>query len=128
MNLAVKQAPMRVDRSVSEVLETVGWETAQLHHAAVRLQTMAGDLIDRAGLPSDDPLIEEAQALDALAQKLDALSGFLARLALAAPSGWRLDIADAVAPVFLADLAKRLCLEHVPEDDCTAPTGDFELF
>jgi len=128
MSLAVKQEPPEIDRGVAEVLEAVGRETDQLHLAAVRLQAMAGELIDRAKLPADDPLIEEAQALDALAQKLDALTGFLARLAVAAPPHWRLDIADAVGPVFLADLAKRLCREHPPEDDTYSPSGDFELF
>jgi hypothetical protein len=128
MNLAVKQEPPEVERSVAEVLDAVSRETLALHHAAVALQTMAGDLIDRARLDPHDPLLEEAQALDALAQKLDALSGFLERLARAAPPGWRLDIAHAIEPVFLADLAKRLCREYSPEEDPLAQSGDFELF
>lgn len=127
MNLALKQAP-EIDRAVADVLEAVGRETGELHLAAVRLQTMAGELIDRARLPAHHPLIEDAQGLDALAQKLDALTGFIERLAAIAPQGWRLDIADAVEPVFLADLAKRLCREHPPEDDSCAASGDFELF
>jgi hypothetical protein len=128
MNLALKQDTPELERTMAEVLEAVSRETGELHHAAMRLQTMAGELIDRAGLLASDPLIEEAQALDALAQKLDALTGFLERLAVTAPQPWRLDIADAVGPVFLADLAKRLCREHNPEDDSFAPSGDFELF
>jgi hypothetical protein len=128
MNLAVKQEPPEVERSVAEVLDAVSRETLALHHAAVALQTMAGDLIDRARLDPHDPLLEEAQALDALAQKLDALTGFLERLARAAPPGWRLDIAHAIEPVFLADLAKRLCREYPPEEDPLAQSGDFELF
>jgi hypothetical protein len=128
MNLAIKQEPPEVDRAIGEVLDAVGRETAALHLAAVRLQAMAGELIDRASLPAHDPLIEEAQSLDALAQKLDALTGFLERLAAAAPARWRLDITGAVGPVFLADLAKRLCREHSPEDAPLAPSGDFELF
>ena len=128
MGLAVKQQSEAIDRPFGEVLEAVSRETGSLHHAAVRLQVMAGDLIDRARLEPHDPLIEEAQSLDALAQKLDALTGFIERLAAAAPASWRLDIADAVAPVFLADLAKRLCREHAPEEDPLAPPGDFELF
>ena len=128
MNLAVKQHPPEVDRGMADVLDAVGRETGELHLAAVRLQAMAGELIDRASLPAQHPLIEEAQALDALAQKLDALTGFLERLSVAAPQRWRLDIADAVGPVFLADLAKRLCREHAPEDAPLAPSGDFELF
>jgi hypothetical protein len=129
MNLAVKQEedPV-VDRAMGEVLDAVSRETLALHHAAVALQTMAGDLLDRARVEPHDPLMEEAQALDALAQKLDALSGFLERLARAAPPGWRLDIAHAIEPVFLADLAKRLCREYPPEEDPLAQSGDFELF
>ncbi|MGZ3272785.1 MAG: hypothetical protein ACXU82_05910 [Caulobacteraceae bacterium] len=128
MNLAVKQEQPAIDRALAEVLETVSRETSALHSSAVALQTMAGELIDRAKLEPHDPLIEEAQALDAMAQKLDALTGFLDRLARSAPSGWRLDIAHAIEPVFLADLAKRLCREYSPEEDPSAPSGDFELF
>jgi hypothetical protein len=128
MNLAVKDAPEEIERAVADVLEAVSRETGELHLAAVRLQSMAGELIERARLAAHHPLIEEAQGLDAMAQKLDALSGFLERLATATPQGWRLDIADAVQPVFLADLAKRLCREHPPEDDSYAASGDFELF
>jgi hypothetical protein len=128
MNLALKQEPPQIDRAIAEVLEAISLETSALHLAAVTLQTMAGDLIDRAKLDPHDPLIEEAQALDALAQKLDALTGFLDRLARAAPPGWRLDISHAIEPVFLADLAKRLCRELSPEDDVLAQSGDFELF
>ena len=129
MNLAVKQdQDPAIDRAIAEVLEAVSRETEALHLSAVALQTMAGDLIDRAKLAPNDPLIEEAQSLDALAQKLDALTGFLDRLARSAPPGWRLDIAHAIEPVFLADLAKRLCRELSPEDDVLAQSGDFELF
>lgn len=128
MSLAAKHEEPPIDRAIAEVLEAVSRETASLHHAAVTLQTMAGDLIERAQLEPHDPLIEEAQALDALAQKLDALTGFLDRLARSAPPSWRLDIAHAIEPVFLADLAKRLCRELSPEDDVLAQSGDFELF
>jgi hypothetical protein len=128
MNLAVKQEPPALDRSIAEVLETVSRETSALHHAAMALQSMAGELIDRARVEPHDPLMEEAQALDALAQKLDALTGFLDRLARSAPPGWRMDIAHAIEPVFLADLAKRLCREYPPEEDPLAQSGDFELF
>jgi hypothetical protein len=128
MTLAAHRQAPAVDRAIGEVLEAVGRETSALHHAAMALQTMAGDLIDRARLEPHDPLIEEAQALDALAQKLDALSGFLERLARTAPADWRLDIAHAIEPVFLADLAKRLCREHSPEEDPLSQSGDFELF
>lgn len=128
MNLALKQEPPQIDRAIAEVLEAVSLETSTLHLAAVALQTMAGDLIERAKLAPHDPLIEDAQALDALAQKLDALTGFLDRLARAAPPGWRLDIAHAIEPVFLADLAKRLCRELSPEDDVLAQSGDLDLF
>ena len=128
MNLAIKQEPPALDRGIAEVLDAVSRETVALHHAAVTLQTMAGELIDRARVEPHDPLMEEAQALDALAQKLDALSGFLERLARAAPPGWRLDISHAIEPVFLADLAKRLCREYPPEEDPLTQSGDFELF
>ncbi len=90
--------PPVIDRSIAEVLEAVGRETGDLRGTAERLQHMAGELIDRA------------------------------RLAAAAPDAWRLDIADAVAPVFLADLAKRLCREHSHDAGPETVSGDCELF
>ena len=117
-----------IDRSIADVLEALSRETYTLQQSAEHLQGMAGALIERARLPAHDPLIEEAQALDALAQKLDALTGFLLRLSETAPPAWRLDITGAIGPVFLADLAKRLCREHSPEEATHAPPGDFELF
>ena len=128
MEPALKQAPKEIDRAVADVLEAVGRETAELHVAAVRLQAMAGELIERSRVPPHPPMIEAAQRLDSLAQTLAALTGFLERLAVTTPQAWRLDIADAIGPVFLADLAKRLCREHAPEDDSDAVSGDFELF
>lgn len=127
MSAAAQQPPV-MDRSIAEVLDGIGRETWDLHLAAVKLQTLAGELIDRARLAANDPLIEEAQALDALAQKLDALTGYLDRLSQSAPDGWRLDIGRALEPVFLADLAKRLCRQQSAEDESLAPAGDFELF
>jgi hypothetical protein len=128
MRPALKPQGPAIDRSIADVLEALSRETHTLQRSAEHLQGMAGILIERARLPASDPLIEEAQALDALAQKLDALTGFMLRLSETAPAGWRLDIAGAVEPVFLADLAKRLCREHNPEEANHAPSGDFELF
>ena len=128
MSVALKPEDLAIDRSIADVLEALSRETSALQRSAEHLQGMAGALIERARLPAHDPLIEEAQALDALAQKLDALTGFLQRLSETAPAGWRMDIAHAVEPVFLADLAKRLCREHSPEEANHAPSGDFELF
>lgn len=128
MRPALKPESPAVDRSIAEVLEALSRETHALQRSAEHLQGMAGALIERARLPANDPLIEEAQALDALVQKLDALTGFMQRLSETAPAGWRLDIAGAVEPVLLADLAKRLCREHSPEEANHAPSGDFELF
>ena len=127
---ARKPAAPDLDRSVSGVMQAVAREARDLHGSAERLQAMAGVLIERAQVEANDPLVEEAQALDALAQKLDALSGFLARLACDAPPEWRLDIERALAGVPLADLASRLRHAHGQAAPAApfAPAGDCELF
>ena len=117
-----------VERSIAGVMDAMAVEARDLHQSAERLQWMAGTLLEKASIAADDPLILEAQALDALSQKLDALSGFLARLSEGAPPEWRLDIADALSAVPLADLAKRLCRDQAAEVEAYAPSGDCELF
>ncbi len=128
MRPALKPESPAFDRSMAEVLEALSRETLSLQRSAEHLQGLTGALAARARLTASDPLIEEAQALDALAQTLDALTGFITRLSETAPADWRLDIAGAVEPVFLADLAKRLCREHSSGEANHAPPGDFELF
>ena len=128
MKSLLKTAEPLIERSVGGVMDAIACEARDLHSSAERLQAMAGVLLEKAQIAANDPLLEEAQALDALAQKLDALSGFLACLGQDAPPEWRMDIADALATIPLADLAKRLCREQKGEVEAFAPTGDCELF
>lgn len=129
MALANRQHPEPlVERSISGVMDAMAMEARELHLAAERLQSMAGTLLEKASIAADDPLIQEAQALDALSQKLDALSGFLARLSEGAPPEWRLDIAHALSIVPLSDLAKRLRREHSADGEAHHVSGDCELF
>lgn len=65
--------------------------------------------------------ITEAQAVDGLAQHLEALAGFARDLA-----GGR-SVAEAAGAVTLADLARRLAADD-PEPHEPPPSGDLELF
>jgi hypothetical protein len=111
--------------SIAQVLETMAREMAALAREAERLQALTGALI---GDGADAALIEDAQALDALTQRLSAMAGLLARIGGDAPAGWRLDIAPALAGVTLSDMAARIGHPAEIPSQAVAPTGDCELF
>jgi hypothetical protein len=117
-----------MQRPLSQVLLAAATETGELSRAAERLQSLAGDLIRRAGGKADAGLLEEAQGLDALAQTLAALTGFLRRVAEDAPNDVRLDLTRALAAIPLSDLANRLSHQDAPPSLAMAPKGDCELF
>jgi hypothetical protein len=117
-----------MDRPLAQVLQAAAAEAADLSQAAERLQWLAGDLIRRAGSGGDQALVEEAQGLDALAQKLSALAGFLQRIGEDAPAEWRLDIAAALAAVPLSDMANRLGHKDAAPSWAVASVGECELF
>jgi methionine synthase I (cobalamin-dependent) len=112
-------------RSMAQVLQAMAREMAALAQEAERLQALTGALV---GGGADAALIEDAQALDALTQRLSALAGLLARIGQDAPAGWRLDIAPALAGVTLSDLAARIGHPVAAPSQAVAPTGDCELF
>jgi hypothetical protein len=114
-----------MQRSMAQVLQAMAGEMAALAQEAERLQALTGALI---GDGADAAVIEDAQALDALTQRLSALAGLLARFGNDVPVGWRLDIAPALTGVNLSDLAARIGHPVAAPSQAVAPTGDCELF
>ena len=114
-----------MQRDLAQVLRAVALEMAALAQEAERLQALAGALMRDA---ADAAAVEDAQALDALTQRLSALAGFLARIGEDAPEDWRLDIAPALAGVTLSDLAARIGHPVATSSQAVAPTGECELF
>jgi hypothetical protein len=112
-------------RAMAQVLQAVALEMAAAAQEAERLQALTGALM-RGG--ADAAAVEDAQALDALTQRLSALAGLLARLGQDAPEDWRLDIAPALAGVTLSDLAARIGNPVAAPSQAVAPTGECELF
>jgi len=113
-----------MQRSMAQLLETLALETAAAAQTAERLQSVTGALAQSA----DHGLIEEIQALDALAQHLQALAGFLAGVSREVPADWRLDIGGPLAAIPLSDLAGRIGHAVASPSLAVAPTGDCELF
>jgi hypothetical protein len=114
-----------MQRSMAQVLQALALELADAAREAERLQALAGALM-RDGASA--AAIEDAQALDALTQRLSALAGLLARLGQNAPEDWRLDIAPALAALTLSDMATRISHPVETPSQAVAPTGDCELF
>jgi hypothetical protein len=112
-----------MQRRLDHVLETVALEMAALSQDAERLQ-----LLTDGWAPGGPNLIVEAQGIDALAQRLDALAGFLTRLSQDAPGDWRLDIGPALAAIPLSALANRISHPVATPSQAVAPTGECELF
>ena len=113
------------DVALAEVLSAMKTELAELAVCGERLQDILGEAIAHAGKSPDPALIEEAQGLDRMVQRLSALSDFIQAVTGGLPAAWRLDVDAALDALPLSDLAGRLGRRDVGE---RAPSGDFEMF
>lgn len=106
------------------LLAALAAEIGDVRAGVDRMSTLVSDLVRR--LPAEDraEALTDAQALDALIQRLDAVAGVLHGLSDGQTS------ADAVSSVLLADVAVRLkggMPGHAPARP-PAPSGDLQLF
>ena len=113
------------DVALAEVLSAMKVELAELAVCGERLQDILGVAIAHAGKCPDPALIEEAQGLDRMVQRLSALSDFIQAVTGELPPMWRLDVDAALDALPLSDLAARLGRREVGE---RAPSGDFDMF
>jgi hypothetical protein len=106
------------------LLARVAEELGALGGLAEDLQAAVGELARSA--MADAAAVEDVQQMDALAQRLQALSAFTGRISGAAPASWRVDAGPAIAAVPLSALAARLAGVEPAGDD--EPSGDLDFF
>ena len=115
------------DVPFADVLSRAGHELAQLAWHLENLQSHIGPFVQEAAA-RDTNVLHQMQSLDHIAQKSAALADFLAALAQAAPSQWRVDPGAAARAISLADLSSRLGFAGTEPDSCATAWGDCELF
>lgn len=113
------------DVALAEVLSAMKVELAELAVCGERLQDILGEAISHAGKCPDPALIEEAQGLDRMVQRLSALSDFIQAVSGELPPGWMLDVDAALDALPLSDLAARLGRREI---GVRSPSGDFDMF
>jgi hypothetical protein len=106
----------------AELLIAVAGELISVREQIAGIETLVSDLVRRAAPEERAGILTDAQALDALTQRLEALSGLLRMLGDGAHP------AEAVGRLPLADMAERL---GAATGEATAPSqapGDLMLF
>lgn len=119
-------ADAAVARPLSQSLDLVAGEVAELARLGDRLQGVISRLAANLGAPDTDTL-EEAQAADLLSQRLAGLAAFVQALANAAPRDATADIAAAVNALTLTEQARRLSSPTNPPAPAE-PAGDLTTF
>lgn len=93
---------------LGETLAATAMEIDALAEIADRLQSLVGRLIGNAGAAQDHGVLQEAQGLDALVQRLRALGSFIHALLPTLSADQRVDARAAARGIPLADLARAL--------------------
>lgn len=104
----------------SSLLAALAAEIGDVRSGVDRVSGLLSDLVRRLPVEHRAEALTDAQALDVLIQRLDAVSGVLNGLASGQTS------ADAVSTVLLADMAGRLN-GHQPAR-ASSDAGDLHLF
>ncbi len=126
MSIDRRVGPRRdADVALAEVLAAMRIELAELAVCGLRLQDILGVAIAQGGARPDPALIEEAQGLDRMVQRLSALSDFIQAVTADLPAAWRLDVDQALDALPLTDLAGRLGRR---ETGAAVESGEFEAF
>ncbi|PWB82589.1 MAG: hypothetical protein C3F11_11070 [Methylocystaceae bacterium] len=111
---------------LTDVLTRVAHELRNLAKDTDRLHCLV-DNVHWAGVEEKDEVMRSAQAIDAIEQRLSALSDFVAALAELAPAQWEVEGHLASQKVKLAELAGRLSDQpHTPS--AVHHAGDSEFF
>lgn len=129
MTVAAAQLAPDLPHGLTASLEGVAYEIRLLQAHVLRMQDLcrAPDM----GSALDAVVIRELQGLDLVAQRLDALSGFVLAVTDTLPFDPAMDLSDALAALSLQDMAERLSAQaaglELPETS-GPPAGDFDLF
>ena len=113
---------------LSDVLGAVSTEVDDLLSAADRLQALVGEMMSKSTVVLDIEMMMEAQTLDAMVQRLSALSEFLQALRPAVPDAWVIDPTTAAQGLSLADSARRFACRVEEHAHGEPSSGDFDLF
>ena len=113
---------------LSSILSAVCTEVRELVVAANQLQGLMGEMLRRSVPPLDASTLIEAQGLDAVVQRLGALSSFLQTLEPAVPRHWIIDPATAAEGLSLADSARRFTCQEDQDVRGGPSAGDIDLF
>lgn len=110
----------------ADVLSRISAELSELAETSSDLEAVVGELA--ADVRAHGLQLERVQALDHLTQRLNALAGFVLRIAPELPTTAVIDVGEAAADLPLKDLADRLCGRvRAVDEDQGARSGDFEL-
>lgn len=113
---------------LSDVLGAVTVELEELVVAGDRLQTLIGGLMTSVGGQIGAEMMAEAQMLDAMVQRLSAVSAFIGALRPALPSDWLVDPTSAAQGLPLNDSARRLACRVEEHSTSKVLSGDVDLF
>ena len=113
--------------AMSDVVDRIGNELAELAVAIHRLQVLISPLLNEAALRNPVHL-QELQDIDHIYQKIGNLAEFLAALALILPQQWVLDPSTASQVITLSALASRLGFAAEDAYATEHSSGDFEMF
>ncbi len=128
MTSSLAYKPASDDVRLSSILDAVSAEVDDLLATGDRLQSLVGELVDRAGNGVATHVLVEAQSLDAMVQRLGALSAFLQALSPAIPHDWIIDPSSAAEGLSLADSARRFACRVEEHTNGTVISGDMDLF
>jgi hypothetical protein len=116
-----------LEAPVADVLISVSNEVRMLSDAAGDLQNLIGNLLV-AGAVGGSQSVYELQSLDRFCQNLGAVADFLQGLSKNVSPTWKVDTANMVAAVKLADVAERLAGRKSELQDSTGEFEDFDAW
>jgi hypothetical protein len=128
VTVAFAQTESTDDVCLSNILDAVSTEVDDLLATGDRLQALVGDLVDKSGEGVTTHVLVEAQSLDAMVQRLSALSAFLQALSPAVPADWIIDPTAAAEGLSLADSARRFACRVEEHTSGKITSGDIDLF
>ena len=127
----MSQSALKVDGAaghmpMAEVLGAMRDELGDLARGARQVESLLSELVARVDPDAAESIVTDAQLVDAMSQRLEALETYLTALRGLVPAHWELDPRPASALLTLSRVASRLVREShadAPED-----SGELELF
>ncbi|ESR24224.1 hypothetical protein [Lutibaculum baratangense] len=112
------------DMPMTEILGALRVELGELAASARQVEGLLADLVARVDPSVVDSVVTDAQLVDAMSQRLEALEIYVRALRGLTPGEWEMDPRPASALLTVSQLARRLTGEQEEEE----ASGEFELF